>query len=72
MNLLQTNVSENKNDLNSQLSQFGLQPTEWSLLNEQNDQIIIQNKFDDSFYFIGSVQNLDGKQKWKNIQLVSL
>ena len=72
MNLLQTNISENKSDLNSQLSQFGLQPKEWSLINEQNNQIIIQNKFDDSFCFIGSVQNLDGKQKWENIQLISL
>lgn len=72
MNLFQSTATENMNDLTSQLSQFGLQPADWSLVSEQNNQIRIQNKFDASFYFLGSVQNLNGKRQWKNIQLISL
>ncbi len=72
MNQFQSNIIENINELSRQLSQFGLQPKEWSLVSEQNNQIRIQNKLDDSFCFLGSVQNLNGKHQWKNIQLSSI
>lgn len=72
MNLFQNDKYEILQDLNIQLADFGLRPSEWKLLNAGTDQIRIQNKLEDSFYFFGSVQHAIGKSKWKDICLISL
>ncbi len=72
MNLFQNDKHDILQDLNIQLADFGLRPSEWKLLNAGTDQIKIQNKLEDSFYFFGSVQHATGKSKWKDICLISL
>ena len=72
MNLFQSHSDATLTELNSQLSEFGLHPKEWSLIKDSNFQIKIQNKNHDSFYFMGSIKKQNGKKLWKNIQLISL
>lgn len=72
MNFFHTNNEVILNELTHQLSEFGLQPKEWTLTKESHQQIKIQNKNCNSFYFVGSTKNLNGKRQWKNIQLASL
>ena len=72
MNLFQKHSQTSLLDLNIQLADFGLKPSDWKLLKTEEDQIKIQNKTESSFYFYGSIQQTAGKNKWKNICLVSL
>lgn len=72
MNLFQNDNHVILQDLNTQLADFGLKPSEWKLLSAGTDQIKIQNKLEHSFYFFGSVQHATGKSKWKDICLISL
>lgn len=72
MYFFQSTENSSLNELSSQLSEFGLCPTEWALTQDSNLQIKIQNKYHDSFYFMGSIKKQNGKKSWKNIQLISL
>ena len=72
MNFFNKNSEIIINELNHQLSEFGLQPKEWALIKDSHQQIKTQNKDCNSFYFIGSTKILNGKRQWKNIQLASL
>ncbi len=60
------------NELNSQLSDFGLSPADWKLIKGTDEHIKIENKFESSFYFLGLTQKSDGKNYWKNIQLAGI
>ena len=72
MNLFQKQNQASLLDLNIQLADFGLKPSDWKLLKTHEDQIKIQNKTESSFYFYGSTLKTAGKNKWKNICLISL
>ncbi len=72
MNLFQKHNQVSLFDLNTQLADFGLKPSDWKLLKTEKDQIKIQNKMQNSFYFYGSIEEASGKNKWKDICLISL
>ncbi len=72
MNFFQSQNDESLNELSCQLSEFGLYPKEWTLIKDSNLQIKIQNRYHDSFYFMGSIKKENGKKLWKNIHLISL
>ncbi|MFZ3231926.1 MAG: hypothetical protein WA160_17090 [Pseudobdellovibrio sp.] len=72
MYLFQTLSKPALDDLNTQLSDFGLQPEDWTLTLESDKKIKIKNKQEASFYFFGSIENQKGKSYWKNIQLANL
>ncbi len=71
MNLLQNCDEQNLVELKLQLSDFGLYPSDWELIKSTSQQIKIQNKSEDSFYFHGLTEESAGKNIWKNISLVS-
>ncbi len=71
MNLI-TDTEISMLELNSQLSDFGLQPADWRLIRNTDDQIKIENKFESSFYFLGLTQKNGAKDYWKNIQLAGI
>jgi len=60
------------NELNLQLTDFGLQPQDWVLQPQSTKKIKIQNRQEKSFFFMGQVEKLKGKAYWKNIHLASL
>lgn len=59
--------------LQTGLSQFGLRPTDWDIIPQSNNFLVIKNKFEEDFYFVGKA-NLknDKKIEWKFITLASL
>lgn len=70
MNLFQS--AHSFQDLNLQLKDFGLHPQDWVLLGETKKKIKIQHKEEDTFFFIGDVENQKGKLYWRTIQLAGL
>jgi hypothetical protein len=60
--------------LQSSLSQFGLCPNDWNIEPQKNDFILIKNKTEESFYFIGKIKQKTNSDKidWKFITLASL
>jgi hypothetical protein len=60
--------------LQSSLSSFGLSPNDWKIEPQNNNLILIKNKFEESFYFIGeTVRSKKLNQiDWKFITLASL
>jgi len=60
------------NELNLQLTDFGLQPQDWILQPQSTKKIKIQNRQEKSFFFMGQVEKSKGKAYWKNIHLASL
>ena len=72
MNSLQKNTLGTPINLNSQLAEFGLQPSDWKLTPTSGKTIKIQNKNESSFYFMGSLQKINGKPIWKSIRLAGL
>lgn len=60
--------------LQSRLSHFGLCPTEWDLIPKKDNFLLIRNKFEQSFYFLGETQQKERTEKpdWKFITLISL
>ncbi len=59
--------------LQTGLSQFGLRPTDWDIIPQSNNFLVIKNKSEEDFYFVGKA-NLknDKKIEWKFITLASL
>lgn len=53
------------------LTEFGLRPTEWQIVQKNSQKFMIQNTDENNFYFIGEVQPTN-KNKWKSIRLASL
>lgn len=68
-----TNVLFNKSmktqSLTQELSLYGLRPDEWMIEQKAYQKMLIKNKKEQSFCFIGEVSK---KQQWKNIELYSL
>ncbi len=59
--------------LQTGLSQFGLCPTEWDIIPQNDNFHFIKNKSEDDFYFVGKVdRNKNDKVEWKFIQLAGL
>jgi hypothetical protein len=60
------------------LSQFGLCPNDWNIEPKNNDFILIKNKTEENFYFIGKTKmtkHIDSKNEqlsWQFITLASL
>lgn len=50
------------------LSQFGLNPKEWSIIQLKGSQFIIQNRQDIQYRFVGRYYN----KKWLHLELFSL
>lgn len=72
MNTLRSLINPRTVELNTQLSDFGLHPADWSLIKGRAEKIRIQHKIEKSFYFVGSVEKVNGKRVWKTITLASL
>ncbi len=60
--------------LKSSLSQFGLCPNDWTIEPKNNDYILIKNKTEENFYFIGKTQFTKKNEQlaWQFITLASL
>lgn len=60
--------------LQSSLSQFGLSPNDWDIIPKRNDFILIKNKTESDFYFIGKTMRKKNSQNidWKFITLAGL
>ncbi len=74
MNLSAEQVYTEQMQLQSGLSQFGLSPDDWEFEPKNNNIILIKNKFEENFYFIGKTIR-SGKSNqidWKFITLASL
>ena len=75
MNFFQTTTAAVQLELKALslgLSEFGLQPFDWTLIKNASGTIKIQHKSEPSFYFIGRTTTLKGQKKWNSIQLASL
>ncbi|WP_413575549.1 hypothetical protein ACLVWU_14505 [Bdellovibrio sp. HCB290] len=67
-----TQQQNNLLKLQTELSQFGLNPTEWTLEKIQSLTYLIKNKFDDSFALCGKLEFKNKTPAWKSIDLVAL
>lgn len=53
------------------LTEFGLKPAEWQIIKKSSKQFMIQNAYENNFYFFGETQPTN-ENKWKSIRLASL
>lgn len=60
------------NFLKHQLSQFGLNPGDWSLVKQAGNRYQIKAVHDQSFTFQGTTKIKKGKIGWQKLELVSL
>ncbi|WP_413558308.1 hypothetical protein [Bdellovibrio sp. HCB209] len=58
--------------LQTDLSKFGLNPTEWTIKKIQSVHYLIINKIDDSFALHGMLSFKKSTPTWKSIDLVAL
>lgn len=58
--------------LQGQLTQFGLNPNDWSLVRQAKNRYHIQAKTDKNFAFAGLTQIKKGKLAWQKLELISL
>lgn len=58
--------------LNSSLSDYGLCPTEWQIIEEEDWLYKIQNKEEPHFFFRGKIKYVNGHKKWRSIRLAGL
>lgn len=67
-------VTNNSQQLQKKLSEYGLCPDDWSMESKNNDYILIKNKSEQNFYFIGKtvVSKVTNELCWKYITLASL
>jgi hypothetical protein len=67
------NYQENKLlKLQTDLSKFGLNPTEWTIEKVQAVSYLIRNKIDKSFALYGKLELKKNSPTWKSIDLVAL
>lgn len=71
---LQNKISGQHTQLQTGLSQFGLRPKDWIIELGVNDLLLIRNKSEESFCFVGKVKTSKKPQKldWQFITLASL
>ncbi|WP_413585087.1 hypothetical protein [Bdellovibrio sp. HCB274] len=67
-----TQQQNNLLKLQTELSHFGLNPTEWTLEKVQTWSYVIRNKIDKSFALYGKLQSNRKTPTWKSIDLVAL
>lgn len=72
--LIINKVSNSSKVLQKKLSQYGLCPDDWSMEPKSNDYVLIKNKTEKNFYFIGKTTPSETKNElsWKFITLASL
>lgn len=58
--------------LTTQLSCFGLNPSEWSIERLNGISYLVQNKADRTFYFYGQLEYKKKKPTWKSLDLISI
>ncbi len=58
--------------LQTDLSKFGLNPTEWTIEKVQAVSYLIRNKIDKSFALYGKLELKKNSPTWKSIDLVAL
>lgn len=58
--------------LNKDLSDFGLKPNDWYLIQEDGLIYRIENKNEPTFFFKGRVHFRKGKKKWRSIYLAGI
>lgn len=58
--------------LQGQLTQFGLNPSDWSLVRQAKNRYYIQAKEDKNFTFAGLTKIKNGKLSWQKLELISL
>jgi hypothetical protein len=58
--------------LTTQLSYFGLNPSEWSIERLNALKYLVQNKADRSFSFFGQLEYRKKKPTWKSLDLISI
>ena len=56
----------------SQLKQFGLNPSNWSLKPVSKSLILIDSLDEDGFQFIGSIHKKKGQIVWTQLQLAAI
>ena len=71
MNLFQP-ITSSFNELNTQLTDFGLHPQDWVLMPKSSKTVKIQHKEEKTFYFVGQIEKQKGKAYWKTIHLAGL
>ncbi len=74
MIILNQNNSRQYTQLQTGLSEFGLSPNDWSLEPKDNNFMLIKNKSEKNFYFIGktTVKKNSEQLDWQFITLASL
>ncbi len=60
------------NNLRASLSQYGLNPNEWLLIQKQKNIFKIINAKDNNLLFLGEVQRTSKNLSWKRITLIGL
>lgn len=54
------------------LTQFGLNPAEWTLHKVSALKFVLQNKMDKNFLMRGNLEYKNKKAQWRSMELVSL
>ncbi|GIL16384.1 MAG: hypothetical protein BroJett040_01350 [Oligoflexia bacterium] len=68
--MIQSAKSENQVTLQSNLSQFGLNPIDWKIIHEEGRIYRIENITDADFYFVGIKKPL--QNSWSLMELASI
>jgi hypothetical protein len=58
--------------LHSELSKFGLNPSEWTLEYVESLRYLIRHNLDESFALYGRLEFKNQKPTWKSIDLMTL
>lgn len=66
------NILQDLDTLSNSLSEFGLCPTEWHIIEEDHYIYKIENKKEPHFYFQGKIKFENGHKKWRSIHLAGL
>lgn len=58
--------------LRSELKNFGLNPSEWTLHKLTKKKFKITHVADNNFYFVGDTKTKGPSREWKTVQLISI
>lgn len=58
--------------LQTDLTNFGLNPTEWTIQKIRSTLFRVQNNSDQSFSFVGQLEYHNRRPRWKKLILISL